>query len=347
MVRTLSASGPRELPLLDIDEADDNGYISLQNLRQGLTVRMPAFSGTPGTRLNVVLNSAAALIGRQVVIEDPEAEIVVHISPSDALRLVDQTLVELYAIYHGDPIEISPSSRFSTGSDIYAPIIDEAVDGVISPIVEQATVRIRAYEDMTEGDRIELYIFGSAENSGRRVTLGVEPGDVGSDITFVLSVQRYWATTLYLTYEVHQDGRVLAPRASTFVVHGPLALPPPRPVYLIRESEQHPNYVSTTYEGEEHCLPFEVSIPINARPGDRVTLFAIPRYGKAVLDHHRVDGTENGEVKMCLTLERVMEWPDQLWQIGHLVEILGESGDTMSSAVIPCGFIVGGGVRTP
>lgn len=345
MVRILSASGPRELPPLDIDEADDNGFISFQSLRQGLTVRMPAFSGTPGTRLNVVLSCPAAVIGLQVLIEDPEAEIAFRILPSEALRLADQAVVELYAIYHGDPIEISPSTRFSTGADLYAPTVDEAVDGVISPIVEQATVRIRAYEDMAEGDRIELYLFGPAENSSKRVTLDVEAGDVGSDITFVVRTQRYWASTLYIAYEVHQDGRVLAPRASTYVVEGPLTAPPPRPVYLLRESERLPNYVSTTYEGADRCLPFEVTIPVNAQPGDRVTLFAIPWYGKAILDHHQVDGTENGQARMCLTLERVLESPG-LWQVGHLVEISGGSGGTMSSALIPCVFTDGRDIRT-
>lgn len=328
MVRKLSAAGPRELPSPRIDEADESNFIDIEQLRQGITMRLPAFSGRPGTQVNLSLSTGNHTFGGEVVIVDPEADISIPVAAQDAVAFAGVQRILLQGVYHGNPIELSPHVYFSAGAEAYAPTIDEAVGDVIPGSATSATLRIKPFEKMAAGDRVHLYLLGSGQ--GAKLSLEIEPNDIGKDVTVVANTSAHRGGRLHVIYEVDQPGRTLTSLASTFHVEGRMGRV--RPVYEMEGEKLFAAVLALTYEGTERCMPVVVTIPDDARASDLLTLFMIPRdHGVGILVKRPVGSEPEREIRLCLPYDAASKFLGQIVYIGCLLEYLSGNGVTVSA----------------
>lgn len=170
-----------------IDEAVD-GRILFANLERGLTIRVPFTEGMEaGGRYHVILQSVdgdgAFGMGGTILEENQDAT--VKVSPDRALAFRGQQ-ANLYYFYLGYPVEesTSPITKLSMEAQIYKPVVDEAVDGVI-PLSAQSrgvNLRIRASSSITLDALVSIYWVGSNGEACFVKHFNIEAADVGKDI---------------------------------------------------------------------------------------------------------------------------------------------------------------------
>lgn len=172
-----------QAPLLpaSIDEAVD-GKISYANLEKGLTIRFPFVEGmrVGGTYLVVIEESLEgdALFGSSGAVREENRDIVVPVPADRALDLKGQEVLLYYFYLEFEPSD-SPRTPLSIEGQIYKPIVDEAVDGVIpqSVLSQGVNLRIRAASSLTPGALVSVYWWGSSAAACfvKHLTIGPDP----------------------------------------------------------------------------------------------------------------------------------------------------------------------------
>lgn len=169
-------------PLLPatIDEAVD-GRISYADLEKGLSIRFPFVEGMRvGGRYHVLLSAEDAGFGLGGVIQEENQDTVVAVPADRALAFQGQEAGLVYYYLEFDE-STSPSTQYSIEGQIYKPIVDEAVNGVIplSVLSQGVNLRIRAASSLTSGALVSVYWWGSYTDACfvRHLVIGPDPVD--------------------------------------------------------------------------------------------------------------------------------------------------------------------------
>ena len=214
-----------------IDEARE-GFISLEQLGRGLTVRIPAFEGQQvGARFHVfvVSEDPNAAWGEPGIIETLVGDTLVSIPADRALALRGLQLELVYFYFDADP-PTSPSTTYFAGDDIYRPVVDEAQGRVIplASVNNGVNLRLRASEALSIGALVSVYWLGTACEACLVRHLRIETDDEGKDV--VLPIEpRYLRPNKYGTvqviYTVENAGRKWISHLVELDVEGDLMVP--------------------------------------------------------------------------------------------------------------------------
>jgi hypothetical protein len=187
-----------------IDEAVD-GKISYADLEKGLTIRFPFVDGMRvGGRYHVSMSGFDGTVwGLGGTIQEENQDTVVAVPTDRALFFQGQEARLYYFYLEFEEGATSPDALFSIEGQIYKPIVDEAVDGVIPLAVlsQGVNLRIRMGLSMTPGALVSVYWWGTNADSCFVKHLVVGP-DLIEDM--VVRVE-----PAYLTTNKHGDIRVI------------------------------------------------------------------------------------------------------------------------------------------
>lgn len=220
------------LPMASFDEAV-NGRINLEQLSQGLTVRIPFFEGREvGARYHISVSAEDDVgVGTPGMVESIDEDIVWHI-PSERTELFRGQTVQISYFYFPFEPPNAPIAQYFAQDEAYRPLVDEAENGVIpvSAVAKGVNVRLRASEALSADALVSLYWVGTAADASLVRYLQVEAADVGQDIMVPIDAQhlapnKYASVDLVYTIdnaagkwtspviELQVEGDLLAPEA--------------------------------------------------------------------------------------------------------------------------------------
>lgn len=219
------------LPLASIDEARE-GFISLEQLGRGLTVRIPSFEGQQvGARFHVFVSSEDWTVtwGEPGIIETLIGDTLVSIPADRALAFRGLQLELLYFYFDADS-PTSPSATYFAGDEIYRPVVDEA-EGRVIPLAcvnNGVNLRLRASEALSIGALVSVYWLGTACEASLVRHLRIETDDEGKDVVFPIE-PRYLRPNKYgmvqVIYTVENAGRKWISPLVELDVEGDLLIP--------------------------------------------------------------------------------------------------------------------------
>jgi hypothetical protein len=264
------------LPPASIDEARE-GFISLEQLSRGLTVRIPSFEGQQvGARFHVIVGSEGpnAGWGAPGKIETLVGDTLVSIPADRALAFRGLQLKLYYFYFDADP-PTSPSATYFAGDDIYRPVVDEAEDRVIplASVNNGVNLRLRASEALSGGALVSVYWLGTACEACLVRHLRIETDDEGQDV--VLPIEpRYLRPNKYGTvqviYTVENADRKWISRLVELDVEGDLLIP--QAVYEYQSGFYKPGLLQPVDESGK--IPMQLSTH-GMSVGDVVTFFFV------------------------------------------------------------------------
>jgi len=293
MVRILTQSEVLRLPAPEIVEADDDNFISLAQLREGLTVRIPLVVSPdllPGDELGIGMWRAF----KDAVVPAEGRDLLVPLTPDD-VRDMEGRRVSLFYLNRRSG-ELSEQVFFECEGSMTAPVIDEAADGVVPIDVSatQASVRLRRYEDMQEGDLISLYLAGSGEGGSAVIHAKVEAQDVGKDVVLVVdgaAIGPNRGESLHLIFEVRRGAvQLVSPGRRYQVARTAKEIVPVYGQSVPGKMEGW--YMPLTYEGEGGGIPVRVDFNAPVVDGDRASMLLMHEDQRlSMIVHQVVSGT--------------------------------------------------------
>lgn len=230
--RLVDAFSQNQDPLLpaSVDE-DVDGKISYADLEKGLTIRFPFVEGMRvGAPYIVILESVDGDVrfSSYGTIREANQDIVEPVPADRALTFKGQKAL-LYYFYLEFEVPDSPVTELSMEGQIYKPVVDEAVDGVIPlPALSQGVnLRIRAASALTPGAVVSVYWWGSYTDACFVKHLVIRPGPVDD---LVLPVEAGYLTpvkhgTVRVIYTVQSTSRTWVSPVLELGVAGDLAVP--------------------------------------------------------------------------------------------------------------------------
>lgn len=264
------------LPPASIDEAQE-GFISLEQLGRGLTVRIPFFEGQQvGARFHVVVSSEDPNVawGEPGIIETLDGDTLVSIPADRALKFRGLQLELFYIYFDADPSN-SPSATYLAEDEIYRPVVDEAEGRVIplASVNNGVNLRLRASEALSGGALVSVYWLGTACEACLVRHLRIETDDEGKDV--VLPIEpRYLRPNKYGTvqviYTVENAGRKWISHLVELAVEGDLLIP--QAVHVAGSGYYSPDELLPVDEGGR--IPMKLSTH-GMSAGDVVTFFFV------------------------------------------------------------------------
>lgn len=232
--RIVEAFGERQELLCpaSIDESVD-GKISYSSLEKGLTVRFSFVEGMQkGGRYVVLLKSdEEVILTLPGTIPEDHKDIVVSLTADQAFAFRGQqiTLQYLYSEFPPDHT-FSPTTHFSVEGELYRPIVDEAVDGVIpiSAVSRGVNLRIKAALSLEENAVVSVFWVGSHSEACFVKYLIVQPGQSEKDIVVPVATEFLEPNKsghVHVIYTVHSDRGTWTSQLVRLEVAGDLEMP--------------------------------------------------------------------------------------------------------------------------
>lgn len=269
-----SQSTSRQLPPAIISEAGSEKEISLETLRKGVTIELPwSEKFSLNDILLLSLSSRDSAVSRTIALTEEHQEKGVQESiTSDELQALwdsDVTLSYILVPSSGNP-EQSPKNHYAFASDIYRPRIENVTNGTLPIEYVRAgfTIEIPAYENMAEGDVVQLFLASSQPAASAIMECTVEIAD--TPVSFTIPKEK---TTLAaggsidLIYQIHRKDRKDLSNSMHFNCEG-LAVSI-EPKYTSHQSGYLPGHLNEIEEPAGK-IPFSVNFMTPIEKDDEV-----------------------------------------------------------------------------
>jgi hypothetical protein len=245
---------------MDLPSASFDGVvgerISFDQLGEGLTIRIPRFEGQRvGADLIVTVqgNFRGTSWAKRLNFESDDTDTLVLMPAGETIRFRGQNLIldYLYDLQHS-----APDAEYFAEDEIYNPVVDEAVQGVIPLLAVNGGInlRLKASASLSSGALVSVYMHGSDCDACLVRHFQLEGYDDSKDV--VLRIEpRYLQPNKYGTvrfiYTVERAGRRWITPVIELKVEGDLKSP--EPVYMT-EGRVYPDYIN--HIDEDGRIPF-------------------------------------------------------------------------------------------